>query len=84
MKKFILYSAAAMFLLVETLVADRLYGLERMERFDLIPCLLEGTQARQVSSRDRNGGNDDGWWGYYPALYRDSPEGRCVSPTGDR
>ncbi|VGO19877.1 glycoside hydrolase family 172 protein [Pontiella sulfatireligans] len=56
---------------VQNVVAERLYGLERMERFDLLPNLLEGTQVRQVSTRDRDGGNNDGWFGYYPALYRD-------------
>lgn len=53
-------------------VADRLYGLERMERFDQLPCLLEGTQVRQVSSYDRSGGNDDGFNGTYSSLYVDT------------
>jgi hypothetical protein len=52
-------------------MADRLYGLERMERFDLLPLLHEGTQVRQVSSHDRSGGNDDGFSGDYSALYID-------------
>lgn len=51
--------------------ADRLYGLERMERFDLLPVLMEGTQVRQVSSHDRSGGNDDGFNGTYSDLYID-------------
>lgn len=51
--------------------AERFYGLERMERFDQLPCFLEGTQVRQVSSRDRSGGNDDGFDGTYSALYVD-------------
>lgn len=55
-----------------TAQADRLYGLERMERVDQLPCLLEGTQVRQVSTHDRNGGNDDGWFGKFPALYQDA------------
>jgi hypothetical protein len=49
----------------------RLHGLERMERFDLLPCLLQGTQVRQVSSHDRSGGNNDGFNGAYSALYVD-------------
>ena len=52
-------------------MADRLYGLERLERFDQLPCLLEGTRARQFSSRDRTGGNDDGYNSTYSALYQD-------------
>lgn len=52
-------------------VADRIYGLDRMERFDQLPVLLEGTQVRQVSSYDRSGGNDDGFNGTYSALYVD-------------
>lgn len=52
--------------------AERLYGLERMERFDRLPCLLDGTQVRQVSSYDRSGGNDDGFVGTYSALYVDA------------
>jgi hypothetical protein len=51
--------------------ADRLYGLERMERFDLLPHLLGGTSVRQVSSHDRSGGNDDGFNGTYSYLYID-------------
>jgi hypothetical protein len=51
--------------------AERLYGLERMERFDLLPRLLSGTQVRQVSSYDRSGGNDDGFNGTYSYLYVD-------------
>ena len=58
-------------LLVQSVVADRLYGLERMERFDLLPYFLEGTQVRQVSSRDRDGGNDDGFNSTYSYLYKD-------------
>jgi len=50
---------------------DRIYGLERMQRFDLLPYLLEGTQVRQVSSHDRSGGNDDGFSGDYSSLYVD-------------
>ncbi len=57
--------------LITSAVADRLYGLERMERFDLLPYLLEGTQVRQVSSYDRSGGNDDGFNGTYSYLYVD-------------
>lgn len=67
--KIILYSIAVF---AQAAVADRLFGLERMERFDELPCLLEGTQVRQVSTRDRTGGNGDGWLGEYPFLYRDS------------
>ena len=51
--------------------ADRLYGLERMERLDLLPYILEGTQVRQVSSHDRSGANDDGFTGAYSSLYID-------------
>jgi hypothetical protein len=56
---------------VQDASADRLYGLERMERFDLLPLLLQGTQVRQVSSYDRSGGNDDGFAGTYSCLYVD-------------
>lgn len=49
----------------------RIYGLERMVRFDLLPYFLEGTQVRQVSSFDRSGGNDDGFLGTWSALYLD-------------
>ncbi|MEN8255523.1 MAG: glycoside hydrolase family 172 protein [Verrucomicrobiota bacterium] len=59
-------------LLVAAVQAGRLCGLERMERLDLLPCFLEGTQVRQVSSHDRNGGNDDGFNGTYSALYIDA------------
>ena len=51
--------------------AERLYGLERMERFDLLPQFLEGAMVRQVSSHDRSGGNNDGFNGAYSALYID-------------
>jgi len=52
--------------------ADRLYGIERMERVDRLPELLEGTRAFQISSRDRRGGNDgDGYFGTHPFLYED-------------
>ncbi len=40
-------------------------------KLDQLPCLLEGTQVRQVSSHDRSGGNDDGFVGTYSALYID-------------
>ncbi|MEN7973754.1 MAG: hypothetical protein ABFR47_07965 [Verrucomicrobiota bacterium] len=60
------------FLSAQVSVADPLYGLERMERFDLLPYFLEGTQVRQVSSYDRHGGNDDGFNGTYSALYIDA------------
>ena len=66
--KTILYLIALLSLPAE---AERLHGLERMERFDLLPCLLEGTQVRQVSSHDRTGGNDDGFNGTYSYLYID-------------
>lgn len=46
-------------------------GLDRMQRFDLLPQILQGTQVRQVSSYDRSGGNDDGFDGTYSALYID-------------
>ena len=46
-------------------------GLERMERFDLLPVLTEGVQVRQVSSHDRSGGNNDGFDGEFSALYID-------------
>ena len=52
-------------------LAERLVGLQRMERFDQLPVLMEGTQVRQVSSHDRSGGNDDGFNGTYSALYVD-------------
>lgn len=52
-------------------VAGRIYGVESLARFDQLPCLLEGTQVRQVSSCDRSGGNDDGFNGTYSALYVD-------------
>ncbi len=52
-------------------LASQVYGLERMERFDLLPYLLKGTQVRQVSSYDRSGGNDDGFNGTYSSLYVD-------------
>ena len=52
-------------------LADRIYGLERMGRLDLLPYILEGTQVRQVSSRDRSGENDDGFTGNYSSLYID-------------
>lgn len=52
--------------------ATAVYGLDRMERFDLLPYLLEGTQVQQVSSYDRSGGNDDGFNGTYSSLYVDS------------
>ena len=51
--------------------ADRLYGLESMERLDLLPLLREGAQVRQVSSHDRSGANNDGFDGEYSALYID-------------
>ena len=52
--------------------ADPNYGLNRMARFDQLPCLLEGTQVRQVSSYDRSGGNDDGFNGTHSSLYVDT------------
>lgn len=53
--------------------AERLHGLERMERLDALPYFLEGTQVRQVSSYDRSGGNHhDGFTGKYSALYVDA------------
>ena len=53
--------------------ADRLCGLERVERFDLLPQLLEGTKVLQVSTHDRLGGNDgDGYFATHPCLYTDS------------
>jgi hypothetical protein len=51
--------------------ADRLYGLERMERFDLLPLIHEGTRVKQVSGYDRTDGNDDGFNGTYSTLYVD-------------
>ena len=59
------------FLPMDTVFAGRLYGLERMASLDQLPCLLEGTQVRQVSSYDRSGGNDDGFIGTYSYLYID-------------
>ncbi|MBN2161803.1 MAG: DUF2961 domain-containing protein [Pontiellaceae bacterium] len=50
-------------------LGGRLYGLDRMEHFDQLPYLLEGTMVRQMSSRDRNGGNDDGHYKHYSSLY---------------
>lgn len=53
--------------------ADRLCGLERMDRVDRLPELLEGTKVLQVSSRDRLGGNaGDGYYGTHPCLYTDA------------
>ena len=63
---FILYALAP-----SVVIAGRIYGLERMEHFDQLPCLFEGTQVKQVSSYDRSGGNDDGFNGTYSALYVD-------------
>ena len=54
----------------ERLYAERICGLERMARFDLLPELFEGTRALQISSRDRLGGNDgDGYYATHPCLY---------------
>lgn len=53
--------------------AERLCGLERLERIDRLPELLEGTRALQVSSRDRRGGNmGDGYYATHPYLYTDA------------
>jgi len=54
-----------------TLCAERLCGVERLESFDRLPELLEGTRALQVSTHDRYGENSDGWYGTYSYLYQD-------------
>ena len=51
--------------------AERLCGVERLESFDRLPELLEGTRAMQVSTHDRDGANSDGWYGTYSYLYQD-------------
>lgn len=57
--------------LVLSVHADRRTGIERMERFDMLPVLMKGSMARQYSSRDRNGGNSDGFRSEYSWLYQD-------------
>lgn len=53
--------------------ADKVYGLDRLGQFDQLPVLLEGTQALQVSSHDRRGGNmGDGYYATHPCLYTDT------------
>ncbi len=59
------------YMLSSASAAAPVHGLERMARVDLLPAFLENTQVRQVSSRDRGGGNDDGFNGRYSALYTD-------------
>ncbi len=62
------------FLFVSALYAEpriRLVGLEKLTAFSDIPYLDEGVYARQVSSTDRDGENDDGYYGKYSYLYVD-------------
>lgn len=64
--------AIAVCLSFDCIGSERVCGLERMERFDLLPVLQEGTKVLQVSSRDRLGGNDgDGYFGTHAFLYED-------------
>ncbi len=58
--------------LAESAFAERLYGLERMERVDRLPELLGGARAFQISSRDRRGANDDGYFATAAFLYVDA------------
>ncbi len=59
--------------MVNQAMAGRVCGLDRLLGFDHLPELLEGTQALQVSSHDRRGGNmGDGYYATHPSLYVDT------------
>jgi len=51
---------------------SKLVGITALEQLDKLPYLKTGVRAKQVSSYDRAGGNEDGFNGYYSSLYRDS------------
>lgn len=51
-------------------------GWEVYRQLDRLPELASGVDARQFSSFDRTGGNDDGFFGTYSCL--DLVDGRCV------
>jgi len=52
-------------------------GYDSFRRLDLLPLLRPGVQARQESSYDRSGANDDGIPGTY-SCRRITAQGRCV------
>ena len=52
-------------------------GWDVYRRWDLMAAMRPGSQARQFSSFDRSGGNDDGFAGTYSCL-RLSDAGECV------
>jgi len=52
-------------------------GYDAFRRLDLLPVLRPGAQARQASSYDRRGYNDDGVTGAF-SCRRETPSGECV------
>ena len=53
--------------------AQRLCGLERLQRVDRLPEFVEGTRVFQISSHDRRGKNmGDGYYATHPCLYTDA------------
>ncbi|MDD5503398.1 MAG: DUF2961 domain-containing protein, partial [Candidatus Thermoplasmatota archaeon] len=53
-------------------------GLDSYENMELLPYLTYGVQAKQVSSHDRAGGNDDGFFTTYSSLYTEESESPFV------
>ena len=69
-----LISVISLLLFSARLVAaqEKLVGLPAMEKLEKLPYFKYGERAKQVSSFDRSGGNNDGFSGTYSCLYRDS------------
>jgi hypothetical protein len=53
-------------------------GLDAYENMKLLPYLTYGVQAKQTSSHDRAGGNDDGFFTTYSSLYTEMSQSSFV------
>lgn len=53
-------------------------GLDAYENMESLPYLTYGVEAKQVSSHDRAGGNDDGFFTTYSSLYTEASQSPFV------